>query len=1570
MSRTALNWSVLVEEAIRRRKAEGLSQRSLAALAGVSVPTVNAFERGATTLRFERAIAILSVLGLFESPPAPDSLDAYVAEARKAADTASARWPQGSAEFAFAVKGDGTRRPSTAQLRDLAVSLAADTRFPLIGAGEVGAPIMGEAWVEYAQASGGSNSDHYWRVGQGGQGFARIPLPEDGPASLKPGTLFDVTFPILYLASFLGFAARFARAIGGDEASGVQVQLLYAGIEGRTLLSWADPLLRLDAGGVARSAEVALKTDTLVGQIEGELVSVITGLLAPLYERFDGYSLSRDFVAAQLGETARREGSSIGPFTITKEMIKGLGDEALRSLLGKLVEAEAAARGISASAIDLGGNQTAPDGGIDASIRWEDGISPSGWLPRRTIYFQCKSTVMRPADIVMEMRPGGVVRPIFAELAAHDGAYLIVSTDDVGTKAADARHAAMRAALEGLPSAERIYLDFLGADRIARWTNQHIGITLWTLTQAGRPLLGWRPFGAWSTSDSSGLPYLIDESARAAIDGNMGSIRTAMTAMRAALDTPGGCVRLVGISGMGKTRLAEALFDARINAGNALRTSLALYADAGHDLATSPAAIAEQVTLQGVEAVLVVDNCTAKTHRQLTEIVRREGSRTSLITIDYDAGDEQPAGTMIVRLDANADDLVRELITQRFPALTESECARLAEFSGGNARIAVGIARNSRDGIDLATLNDEELLDRLFQAGRGQADRGTRRAADAAALVWAFYAEEGRDHAPEYPVLAEQAGMANEPFFEHVSTLLDWGVIQQRGPQRAVMPPPLANRLARTLVRRADPQAMLERFANGPPRLFASFARRLGQLHDEPRAVELTGKMMAVGGSLGDLAAMDARQRAIFAAVAPANPVSALVAIERAVRDAAFVADEDAAVEVAQILAHIAYDPNVFVRAMTAMLPLALVEDHIKRGDAVRDCFLERFWPGLSWTMADGPIRFAFIDSLLNNPNDTVQLLGLEALDHMLDAWHLSSSFMPEWGARSRAKEWRPRGPTYVQWLTEAYRRIEAIVAAGGVGAERARAIVASHLREQISTGGVSLILSAMRAVGPSSYWDEGWRAASEALHFTPKTENVAWWNDLAALEMDLRPKTIEQCFEAFVLGEPWRHWHPSGRPEASARNIAMLAKAVGVRLARSGAMLDTYLQRAVTATGQNSTLAFGEGLARVAIDLDQLWGAAYSNYEQAAPATRDAGVLVGIVLCGDKRDRPWGNAKLDSIASNPNLSAFLVYFHGGRNLDADDVVRFIDALDAGTVTPERLGALMMGGRTKPIPAAALARLLARMAAHDRGIIPALETLHMRIYGDRQDKRAIAPELVEFARVLLVDPRTYGEESQRTDHELAALAPFVLEGPEGKATAVAICRAMRQAADAKDHWSERNFGEVAKFLMQRFARVVLDEIVGKQVGRNGRNLAATAFGGSVASDIDGSTPATKFDSDIILAWVTEDPGARTDQLARLIPYADAASEGAQLTWTRMARGLIDAAPDPQPVLERFEERFFTGVSSGPFSSRFVRRKPMVEEMRDHHDRRVRTWAEAALQRLDREAGYWDERDREERSLFE
>ena len=87
--------------------------------------------------------------------------------------------------------------------------------------------------------------------------------------------------------------------------------------------------------------------------------------------------------------------------------------------------------------------------------------------------------------------------------------------------------------------------------------------------------------------------------------------------MRAVLDRPASSLRLIGLSGVGKTRLVKALFDERVGT-EALDPSLAIYTDLAHHPEPTPVALATHLLSRQARWIIIVDNCPAELHGQLT----------------------------------------------------------------------------------------------------------------------------------------------------------------------------------------------------------------------------------------------------------------------------------------------------------------------------------------------------------------------------------------------------------------------------------------------------------------------------------------------------------------------------------------------------------------------------------------------------------------------------------------------------------------------------------------------------------------------------------------------------------------------------------------------------------------------------------------------------------------------------------------------------------------------------------------------------------------------------------------
>ncbi|MDF7773777.1 hypothetical protein P1X14_00835 [Sphingomonas sp. AOB5] len=1252
----------------------------------------------------------------------------------------------------------------------------------------------------------------------------------------------------------------------------------------------------------------------------------------------------------------------MGPFEVSKELVAALSDMQLRSLLRLLLEAEARTRGIAPAAISVGGNQTAADSGVDAAIVWTDKAIPNGWLPRRKIYYQCKAQVMPPAAIRSEMRPGGAARAIFEELAEANGAYIIVSTDDVSHSAHARRVDAMGEALEGVPGAEKIHTDFLGADSIARWVNQHLGIAVWVLRQAGRDLGGWRPAGDWSAPGAAALPYLFDESRRAILQGRTVDIRTALGAVREILAKPGGIVRLVGLSGMGKTRFAEVLFDGRIAKGSELPAEQAIYGDAGLELAVGAPLLAEQLVLANVKSVIIVDNCTSRAHAQLAEIVSRKQSQSSLLTIDYDIESDPTLGEF-VRLDDNSPQLIANLLGQRQPGLGYRDYERLAHFAGGNARIALKIAEGARGG-DLSRLRDSQLLDRLFRTGRGEQEPGLRRSAEIAALVYAFYVEAADGETEEHPSLAAIDALSEDVLYRHVATLLDWGVVQQRGPQRAVMPPALANMLAAPFLRRSDPARLLQRFLDAPPRLLASFARRLGELRAEPAAQRIAEMLLAAGGALENPGTLDGNGLRGFIAIAPWVPVAALRAIERMQAERVSPRPINLAgqrrYDLARLLARIGYDDRLFDRAMAALVELwvGATEDERRK---VTQIIQDMLRPFAEATMAAHGARQRLLDRLLHDRREEVRRFGLEVAEAMLMTNNFGRNDQ-SFEQRIMTPAWSPEGPEEDHaWFDATYRQIRDAAARDPSLAGAARATVCASFSNHADRATADLATAAMRELRPEQYWLEGWLAAAADLAYMSGRKRQRANPGVRDLERALRPDTPVALFETFVCRKSdwgddtlWRMVTGEAEPDRrafSSTGRRSPAEQLGEQLATGGASFTDLMRRCDKAQSSDNLRAFGAAFAKAATDPEALWVSARYAFTADSELKQQVQMLAGLIQGIAQRDQAMAESWLDQAAADPALRQHLIALHLSIGLNEEAVRRIVAALSSCEMRPDQISMLIDAKNIKLIPAVSRASFLDLIYRDSNGVYPAIALLCSYFFGLDEGAEPEA-EMVRLAKSFLCNPRTYADGAAGLPSAVADLARWTPVNQDRDALAAAICVAVMQARP-DTLYILPSFQALGTLLTRRYPEIVLEEILAKDARED---VLRIFFSQEVLAE------------KVVLRWLEADAPVRSLLLAKVVPMTAHDAYAGEVRWSTLATACVAAAPQPERVLRIFRQRVFSG--SGNLTARLIEFRMLVASLTRHSDPRVRLWAETVLKGLERHISRWDASERAKLSRFE
>ncbi len=721
---------------------------------------------------------------------------------------------------------------------------------------------------------------------------------------------------------------------------------------------------------------------------------------------------------------------------ITGDDIAALNDGDLRNLVALLCEAELRRRGLSASAVTAGGHQDAADGGVDVRVALPADTTIEGFVPRPKTVFQVKKPDMPRGKILEEMKPSGILRPAIEELVKLAGAYVIVSgTGSTADPVLQERRAAMAEAVVSHPNADRLALDFYDRERIATWVRSHPGLTPWVRQRAGKAIQGWQSYGAWAHPPEgvAGI-YLADDKVRirtgAKDDGDGLGALVGIHRIRDALHEPGKVVRLVGLSGVGKTRLVQALFDDRVG-NHALDAALAIYTNLADRPDPQPFGLASDLIAQGSRAILVIDNCPPDLHRRLSELCRSPNSPLSVLTVEYDIRDDQQEGTEVFKLEPASKELVEKLVRKRFHAVSQVDAGTIAEFSGGNARVAMALAATVGNGETITGLKDEDLFRRLFQQGH-QRDDDLLRVAQACSLVYSFQGEAISGEEAELPRLGALIGKSAQEVFAGVAELQRRDLAQKRNVWRAILPHAIANRLARLALQNVSLATIEAQLVTGAPeRLLKSFSRRLGYLDDSQEAVGIVKRWLAAKGLLGNVTELDELRAEMFKNVAPTAPDTVLEALGRGIASGGATAIAKCR-PFTPLLRSLAYDAKQFQRCVTLLVSLVEGGDNDGNGNDAERAFSSLFTIYLSGTHATLDQRVAVVEGLVGSNSPKWRGLGLSALEKLLDTGPFNSSYDFEFGARSRDHGYWPRTGKEVQhWFGSALTLSEALASSG-----------------------------------------------------------------------------------------------------------------------------------------------------------------------------------------------------------------------------------------------------------------------------------------------------------------------------------------------------------------------------------------------------------------------------------------------------------------------------------------------------------------------------------------------------------
>ncbi|CAM2964529.1 hypothetical protein SHAM105786_13780 [Shewanella amazonensis] len=1036
------------------------------------------------------------------------------------------------------------------------------------------------------------------------------------------------------------------------------------------------------------------------------------------------------------------------------------------------------------------------------------------------------------------------------------------------------------------------------------------------------------------------------------------SIEDAINPMRDLIRSTNKAVRITGLSGVGKTRIVQALFDETIGTG-ALDRTIAVYVDTGAEPEPSATAMLDRLIAEGRRAIMVLDNCPSELHSSLASKVSATSGKVSLITVEYDIRDDKPQTTEVIHIEAVGPEVAEQLVNRRFPGIGQINARRIAVFADGNARVALAIAERVEEGESLAQLSDTQLFNRLFEQ-RNHPDENLREQAEILSLVYSFSVSIPKDAHCELEVLSSLSGYSQTQLFRTVSKLLDRHVVQKRGYWRAILPHAIANKLAASALNSIPIEQLRLTFeAAGRQRLLLSFAHRLGLLHDHSVAKEIVEAWLQPDGLLGRMTELNEMSARMLAYIGPVAPEALLDRIEAELTASDFKGMKPSynsrRTTILNLLQSLAYEPNAFERCVRLLIRVADFEEESNNYDAARNRITRFFQPYLSGTHASLEQRIAIMNECLSSDVAGRRSLGFEMLSTALDGPPWSGSGMNEFGARPRDYGFYPNHYELVEWRNAFIEVAVRLGIAGNLDFEvPARQILADKFRIMWRQKGMrDKLVDAARQLHSHHPWNEGWKAVRSTIYidYTKRKDKDGFEvlpENLVALEKELEPQDLISSILTFVLGQGHDYWalDPDFDHESTikygevSKRLDAKALKLGEDFAASDHTLDELGPNLFSNNWMPYRAVFGRGLAKGALDRRVGWLLLVEQLKHQPGANRNFAVFCGFIDEIDSVDSLLAQELLDECALHPELRHVLVDLHPQREFTETDLDRCIAILDDPDIHPHMYGPILWRGSYANLPRERVLNLAQRLLSKPNGDNVVLDALSMREHGKDKTVDTLGSDFRQIGlRAAIQRILRGGQDSGGSiDHHMECVVGAALRFDGNETEKLEWMNTIFAVVDERYGYVyafENAIETTAALMPEAFLNRVFE---GTEEQQHRRQFFISHEG------LHGS-PLAKINVEVLLEWCrARDDSSVWASVAAGISLWSNDGELGIVTMSVSATRLLEAAPEPASILEVFAERVTPSSCSGSLADAMQVRADAIVTLVEHKSPEI---AEAA-----------------------
>ncbi|WPZ37192.1 hypothetical protein T8K17_26075 (plasmid) [Thalassobaculum sp. OXR-137] len=1240
-------------------------------------------------------------------------------------------------------------------------------------------------------------------------------------------------------------------------------------------------------------------------------------------------------------------------------------------LLRRLLLAEARANEIARSGVSVSAQITVSDGGEDGRIEWQDGPPQTDYLPARLTMFQAKATSMpRNACATEVKQEDGALKPAIRETLERGGAYIVFCTDKCGPKQYNERMLGIR---DGISKATNnsfstAQVDFYDANKISTWVNEYTTVAVWVLAEVlHRPVGALQSWESWSRNPDLDAEQYAFVSGRSE-DGTVDLAQIPLT-VRDHLARPRSVARIVGLSGLGKTRVALETFRPSYDRSDISSdaTSISVVytnSNAGSDYLVR---MCHDLRREQLPGILVVDDCDIDLHRSLARIVEHTDSSLSLLTLDFDPTTVD-GELYYIKLSPLDDEAIKGILTQAYQSLPETEIRRICSFAQGFPRMAVllGDASLSEEGR-VNTLRDDAVLRRLVWGRRAEDDTG-QRVLSGSSLFDVLGVDGQRRSELEF-VAEHVCGVDWRRCYEWLEHFRERQIVQRRGDFVQVLPKPLALRLAGEFWQRLPPDIVQSWFAGAmPERLQHALCDQLALLDFHPSARAIVETLCGAEGPFAkpEVLNTEAGSRC-FRSLVETNPHATMATLVRAFGSASrgdLAGLTAGRRNLVWALEKLVFRKDTFADAARLLLAFA-VDENEEWGNNATNQFVHLYQLHLSGTEADGEEKLAVIDEALASGVPREVEIAIEALGHGLTTHHFMRMGGNEvQGTTTRLTDWRPNRREAYHYYREVLSRLVVLATGNGQFAHSARGKIAPNLRGLIGAGLIKEIDRSIDRIvaahGP--YWPEALEAIADTLHFDRDRLHPEIVAKTETLHDRLLPQSLDDRLSFYVSELPWGFLRHSDTEDDDERVIVELAE----ECADQPELLLEKLATLLTGP-QRQFFPFGKRLGEVFPDPGRFIEQCLSVLEDEDNPNVNA-ALLGAFIKGVEPSKPsLVEQTLETVASRPALHRYLVDLTRFTNIKPADIQRIINALRSGNIEHRQVQILAYGSVLKPVPAAEVDELI-EMLMEPRGeaLWTALEIAYFFVHGKPDHYTALRPRILQ----ILLQPGmlTAGRRSNLDAHHFEDFGKKLLtDGGDSSELArhlsseiVEICR-LTPFPYSLDHL----IGTLLHVLLEHHADTawpVFEEAI-----ENADSLVRFHLDhilGSKRAFDESTGPLFILSDKFLLEWCRRQHRAPVF-LARCMPLLENNDNGTP-RWTALASSVVDEFGHREDVMTALSGNMGSFGAVGSLVSYYERFEAPLRELASHRKDAVRKFAKEELDSITQLINRERKRDEEQK----